>query len=259
MLMGIDDALSAVRGHLNDDLPLYSEALEGALKSVNPVFTRPEYAEFFWNCAKSTPGWIQTIFVQSAVAESIGSRNIFSYWQSVHGNKEVEDGLLWHAKDEARHSRIFLTLVDLTFPGFIPEQDRRDIEDSLYVVPRNHLQKVERKLPEPILLNYLATVNIAEIRTLINLHLLAPIFYTFAPADQKDKVMRLLQSLQKDEIKHISYTAKIINESAHESGKQFIGSMYRKNLQEFGDYSSRGLQEAIKMYGGGEFFDLLPI
>jgi hypothetical protein len=47
MLTGINDALSAVKQNINDDVPFYSDALEGALKSVNPVFTRPEYASFF--------------------------------------------------------------------------------------------------------------------------------------------------------------------------------------------------------------------
>jgi hypothetical protein len=256
MLTGIGDVLSIVREEVADDLPFYSDALEGALKSVNPVFVREEYAEFFWNCAKTLPGWIQTVFVQSAVAESIGSKNIFSYWQSVHGNEEAETGLLLHARDEARHSRIFLALVDLAFPEFLPAEDRRDIENSLNIIPANP-QKRSTAIPEPILLNYLASVNIAEIRTLINLHLLGPIFYSFASDKNKNKVMKLLQSLQKDEVTHISYTAALINSAGRDTGGLPLEEMYKKSLSEFSEYSRRGLEDAVERYGGGPFLRLI--
>jgi hypothetical protein len=144
----------------------------------------------------------------------------------------------------------------LTFPEFVPRHEREKIESSLYSLPTDP-KKLDRILPEPILLNYLASINMAEIRTLINLHLVAPIFYTFAPAEHKNSVMNLLHSLQSDEIKHISYTAKIINSTAVGSGSVFVKDMYERNLEEFGAYSLRGLEDAVKTYGGGNFFDLI--
>lgn len=256
MATSIADAMFAIKERIGNDLPVYSDALEVAFRDVNPVFVRKEYSDFFWECSKAIPGWLQTIFVHSAVAESIGSKTLLSYWESVQDNKEAEEGLLWHARDEARHSRIFLRLVDLSFPTFVLPKDRQEIEASLHKFPET-IKKSERRLPEPILLNYLALINMAEIRTLINLHLLAPIFYTLSPKENKDRVANLLFSLQRDEVSHIAYTAKIINDAGSGKGANYVKEMYKKNLTEFGIYSSKGLEDAVKTYGGGNFLDLL--
>lgn len=256
MLLGISDALDSVRSEVNSDLPFYSRALESAFRDAAPVFVRQEYADFFWNCATTIPGWAQTIFVQSAAAESIGSKTLYEYFQSVRNFSAAEDGLLRHSRDEARHSRIFLNLVELTFPSFLPAEEATKIRQSLFTPPTKH-EKSQINLPTPILLNYLALINQAEIRTLINLHLIAPIFYTLAPAEHRDRVADLLQSLQKDEVAHISYTARIIDDAARSGDEAFVFSMYQRNMEEFGEYSQKGLEEAIKKHGGSDFSHLL--
>jgi hypothetical protein len=257
-MKGIENAIEAVKAYLDDDFPFYSDALLPALVRVNPVFIRPKYADFFWNCASTMPGWLPNILVESAIAESIGSKTLLTYWKIVRNNEQAENGLLRHARDEAAHARVFLRLVDLAFPDFVPSEKRHEIDSSLHTIPRD-VEKQERRLPEVILLNYLTGINIAELRTLINLHLLAPMFYALTPDENKEAVSRLLNSLQRDEIHHIAYTAKLLDIFGRDGGGNLLNKMYKENLCEFGLYSTRGLEEAVRVHGGSEFFDLLQV
>jgi hypothetical protein len=257
-MKGIKNAIAAVKAYLNDDFPFYSDALLSAFVRVNPVFARPEYADFFWNCASTIPGWLPNILVESAIAESTGSKTLLTYWKIVRDNEQAENGLLRHARDEAAHARVFLRLVDLAFPDFVPFEKRHEIDSSLHVIPRD-VEKEDRRLPEMILINYLTRINMAELRTLINLHLVAPMFYALTPDENKEAVSRLLNSLQGDEIHHIAYTAKLLDFFGRDSGSNLLNKIYKENLYEFGLYSTKGLEEAVRIHGGNEFFDLLQV
>jgi hypothetical protein len=257
-MKGIKNAIAAVKAYLDDDFPFYSDALLPALARVNPVFIRPKYADFFWNCATTIPGWLPNILVESAISESIGSKTLLSYWKIVRDNEQAENGLLRHARDEAAHARVFLRLVDLAFPDFVPSEKRHEIDSSLHVIPRD-VEKQEGRLSEMLLLNYLTRINIAELRTLINLHLVAPMFYALTSDENKEGVSGLLNSLQRDEIRHIAYTAKLLDSFGRDGGGNQLNKMYKENLCEFGLYSTRGLEEAVRVHGGTEFFDLLQV
>lgn len=257
-MKGIKNAIAAVKAYLDDDFPIYSEALLPALARVNPVFIRPKYADFFWNCASTIPGWLPNILVDSAISESIGSKTLLTYWKIVRDNEQAENGLLRHARDEAAHARIFLKLVDLAFPDFVPSEKRQEIDSSLYTIPHD-VEKQEGHLSDIILLNYLTRINIAELRTLINLNLVAPMFYALTPDGNKEAVSGLLNSLQRDEIRHIAYTAELLDIFGRDGGGDQLNKMYMENLCEFGLYSTRGLEAAVRVHGGVEFFDLMQV
>ena len=257
-MKGIKNAIAAVKEYLNEDFPFYSDALLSAFVRVNPVFTRPKYADFFWHCGSTIPGWLPNILVESAIAESIGSKTLLTYWKIVKDNEQAENGLLRHARDEAAHAHVFLRLVDLAFPDFVPFEKRHEIDSSLHKIPGN-IEKEERRLPEMMLINYLTRINMAELRTLINLHLLAPMFYALTPDENKEAVSRLLNSLQRDELHHIAYTAELLEIFGRDSGGSLLNVIYKENLYKFELYSTQGLEEAIRAHGGNEFFDLLQV
>jgi Mg/Co/Ni transporter MgtE len=62
------------------------------------------------------------------------------------------------------------------------------------------------------MLDEIIQMNIGEIRTLINQMLMRPVVAAVTDDANRDKAVRLLDSLGDDEARHISYTADIIDE-----------------------------------------------
>src|SRR6187401_1284270 len=112
----IDEILAQLKNFSNDDLSQYTVILKDSFKQIEPVFTKPKYIDFFWHCASTVPGWIGEVVLANADVESQGSKKLLELWKSTTVNKEIEDSILFHAKDEARHSHLFVKLVSIAFP-----------------------------------------------------------------------------------------------------------------------------------------------
>ena len=203
-----------MREHLNEDCSAYSDLLGKAVLSIDPVFFRPEYSQFFWHCASTIPGWVQRVLVACTKSESRGSLGLLDLWKATTICEEAEVGLLRHAKDEARHSRMFLRMLRLTYPGFLASSTMEETQRALAVIRRDDEVKSGANVSEEDLIDQFVQLNITEIRTRIHLGFLAPIYFESTTDDKKSEVGELLQRLGRDEIVHIAYTAKLLNEWA---------------------------------------------
>lgn len=94
-----DEILSQLKDYSNDDLSRYTVLMKDAFKHVEPVFTKSKYLDFFWHCASTVPGWIAEVVLANADAESQGSKKLLDLWKSTTIDKEIEDSILFHAKD----------------------------------------------------------------------------------------------------------------------------------------------------------------
>lgn len=242
-----------------DDCSHYLSSLIRAFNSARPIFVHPDYEEFFWTCAATAPGWIQTVILQSAISESDGAKLLFKTWQAINYNNEVETGLLAHAKDEAYHSRIFLQLVSKVFPNYMTRAQAAEIRSGLYRIDSMKIQKSGLHLPEEIAIDYLVQINLSEVRTLMNLHLIAPVLCRLAPIDQREAVEKQLRSLQRDELRHISYTARLMEGWASAGDEKLVANLFARNMDEFNTYTVLGTKKAIEEYGQGKFPTLLDL
>lgn len=204
------DVLLAIREYLNQDLSHYGDDIVDAFSAVDPVFTRPQYADFFWHCASTMPGWLPQVVLANALAESQGSAKLLSLWETVDYNRAMEDKILRHAKDESRHSRLFLKVASLAFPSSIDSAASNGLIAELVDVRRTQYSKSGRRISQNVLIDHLVRMNTGEIRTRIHMHLLSPLIYTFAPQENKAKVKKILTGLVLDEVRHIGYTAKLM-------------------------------------------------
>lgn len=258
----VSELLDILREFTNHDLPYYSCFLREAFEAVQPVFMRKRYAEFFWNCSTSVPGYIERVIENSSVGEAEGSVKLFELWRGVDYNKQVANQILRHALDEARHSGIFLRLTNTVFPEFLTGDDialrksnlpdtkalqRKDVSDNITRVPEHHL------------IDHLVQMNIGEIRTRLHMHLFAPILYNLAPDAKRQQVRGWLSGLVNDELRHIAYTALLMEQWAEDGNAKLIGSLYRSRLAIFNHITVDHTESAIKNYGEGRFTDLLVI
>jgi hypothetical protein len=255
----VEDVLQAAREHLQEGLPFYSDSLRAAFAEVQPVFTRERYAELFWHCATRVPGWIARVVLANGRAEGEGSEKLLWLWREVDYNRHVEDQVLAHARDESRHSRIFVRLTERAFPGVFPGDQLERFEAALPDVRRCPHEKAPTRIPEQHLIDNLVQMNIGEIRTRLHMHLFAPVIYALAPDEHKLAVRRLLEGLVRDEVRHIGYTAKLMETWAEEDSGKLIRRLYRGRLHAFNRITVEQTESAILNYGQGRFPDLLEI
>jgi hypothetical protein len=255
----LDVLLDIVRESTKHDLPHYSESLRAAFLKVDPVFTRPRYAEFFWHCASRVPGYVPRVVLANGKAESEGSEKLFELWQGVENQPQVEKGVLAHAADESRHARIFVRLTELAFPGHFLPSTLLEFERSLPDVRRLKTLKVDLKLPDNFVIDHLVQMNIGEIRTRLHVHLFAPIVYGLTPATNKEAVRRLFEGLVRDEVRHISYTALLMEQWAQGGAATLIRQLYAGRLHTFNKITYTQTQAAVDAYGQGLFPDLVEI
>lgn len=251
--------VEALREYVDNDLPHYTDSLKKAFLETEPVFTRPRYSEFFWHCASNIPGWLPWILLANAQAESEGSAKLLSLWKDLDYNQEVETKILAHAKDESRHSRLFLQLTGRAFPRAVSASDIDQLAQTLPDVRKQNHQKSTTRVPENILIDHMVQMNIGEIRTRLHMMLLAPAIYAFSPTSEKETVKRILEGLLRDEVRHIGYTACLMEAWANAGARGLLNQLYSERLHDFHLITIQQTEASIHAYGQGKFPDLLEI
>lgn len=255
----LDKTLELVRAHTGDDLPRYTESVRYAFSQVAPIFVRPRYGEFFWHCCSTVPGWLPQVVLGNAQAESDGSTKLLSLWQQVNYNKEIEDRVLLHAIDEARHSRLFVKMVDMSFPGVFDDGLIGDYRKSLARIDKSKLSKSTAPIEETELIDHLVQMNMGEIRTRLHMELIAPALLAFTPPDSKDELTRRLEGLAHDEIVHIGYIASILERMCEDGDGELVRSLYVRRLHDFNQLTRDQTEPALANFSAGRFPDLLEI
>lgn len=253
------DLLTAIRRYIDDDLSHYTESIVEAFSDSDPVFTRQKYGEFFWHCASTVPGWLAQVVLANAQAESEGSAKLLLLWETVGYNKEIEAKVRLHAIDESRHSRLFLQLAQLAFPFLFDPSDLEQINTLLPDVRKIEWKKADHQISEDLLIDHLVQMNIGEIRTRIHMKLLAPVIHAFAPEENKPRVQQILLGLLMDEVRHIGYTANLMEKWARSGDADLIRQLYKQRLQEFHLITIQQTEAAVRDFGQGRFPELLEI
>jgi len=78
-------------------------------------------------------------------------------------------------------------------------------------------------------------MNIAEIRTCVHHLLQRPMLLVHCSPRRHRKLLRLLDSLLSDEIKHIAYTAKLIEEFAVRGNSRTVKKLMKTRLNDFNE------------------------
>jgi hypothetical protein len=255
----LNELLAIVREFTGDDLPHYTDGLTAAFAEVEPVFARPRYAELLWHCATNVAGYVERVVLTSAAGEAEGSEKLFELWRGVTYDADAEAQILQHATDEARHSRMFVRLTAQAFPRFLPAEASAEHERSLPDITTLPRTKSETNIPEDHLIDHLVQMNIGEIRTRLHMHLLAPIVLALTPDAHAKTVQGIFEALVQDEVRHIAYTASLMERWAGDGAAPLIARLYRGRLRTFNRLTVDHTEHTVRQYGQGRFPDLLEM
>ncbi|MFB4248625.1 MULTISPECIES: hypothetical protein [Pseudomonas] len=208
-----DIACSTLRALREQSVPLlphYDELLLNACSEAPPLFGEASYAEVYQEAAID-PQWLAISLITNAEREGDGATRLWNLAACTLDSAMAEQ-IRQHAIDESHHSRAYIRLLDMAFPGAVDPGLHHQL---LTLSPGYSRQQTPVATPgsayaHAITLDELIQMNIAEIRTRVHHLMQRPILLSFCPAHSRPQLARILDRLLYDETHHIAYTARLI-------------------------------------------------
>jgi hypothetical protein len=210
----------------------YIGALEKAIIEEPPPFGTLGYAEVY-SGASQDGQWLAISLISNAEREGDGAKRLWSLAACSVNSKEQQQ-LKRHAVDESRHALAYLALLDLTFPEATSPKFRRELnelspcysmEQSLFAVEGSPYAK------QPTIDDFVQ-MNIAEIRTALHHLMQRPALEQHCRPENRSQAKSIQQSLLKDELYHVAYTAVLIEQRAQTLGLDIVG-LFAKRFHDF--------------------------
>jgi hypothetical protein len=226
--------LSAM-GHTIRDLPHYQSALSQGCELHPPPFGEAWYSNRFREMACDA-GWVVQCLIANAKKEGDGARTLWSLAGAI-SEQTIARQVSQHAVDESRHARVYITMIELTFPGALDPSVAASLQD---VAPSYHANDAPPASPARerlVVVDEIIQMNIGEIRTRINQLLLRPVLCAWAPEEAIPRLHKALERLMVDETRHIEYTARLIEAAASEGLSDFVHEAMSKRIADFNEYT----------------------
>jgi rubrerythrin len=233
--------LRALAAHGVPALPAYRRALVRAFERFPPVFGRRAYADLYRRNARDRD-WVALSLATFAEGEGDGAERLWDMAASTP-HADVARQLRWHAIDEARHSRGYVTLLGLIFPAAVDEELLAQLKRLSPGYTRASPLRARRGSPyaRAATVDEIIQMNLAEMRTRIQHLFQRPVLLAYCPAQQRPRVRRILDSLLHDETRHIAYTARLIERTAQQSGLEPVMELMHERLRDFNELTEAEL------------------
>jgi hypothetical protein len=202
----IEDKLPA----LPIERPRYWSSFVKTCTEVNPPFGQAWYGDLFRQSALDL-NWLCRLLVINAQKEAFGACQLWKLAGRID-DESFSEKVRLHAIDESRHANFYIAMLELTFPNVATPDQSAELRK---ISPEFNPSDFPARSPassEIEILDEIIQMNIGEVRTLINQMLLRPVLEVIAPNETKDKLLGLVDSLGRDELAHVKYTAEIIDE-----------------------------------------------
>ena len=213
--------------------PAYLRALMEALAREPPPFGTREYSDVY-RAAAADRQWMAISLMANAEREGDGATRLWSLAACSADPEEVQL-LKEHAVDESRHALAYLALLDLAFPDSVEPKFRAELEQ---LSPRFRMSQPLRaakgspyaRTPS---IDDFVQMNIAEIRTTIH-HLMQRVALSaHCPPENLVRMTKVLDMLLRDELRHVAYTAVLIDRKAASAGQEGLPQMFCRRMRDF--------------------------
>jgi len=233
--------MALFQSRLRDGCPNYFSALDRALEDEPPPFGTKTYSDLY-RSASSDARWMAVSLMTNAEREGDGAKRLWSL-SACSSNKEEQQLLKAHAVDESRHALFYLALLDLAFPEITEPSFRLELQKlSPRYSMRMELFAVDGSpyAKEPSIDDFIQ-MNIAEIRTTIHHLMQRSALAVHSSVKNRDGIKMILDALLHDELRHVAYTAGLIERLAQSATPPDLLSLFRKRLRDFNEITSEEL------------------
>jgi rubrerythrin len=228
-------ALGALAEHGVPALPAYRRALVSAFNRFPPAFGKKAYADVYRRNARDRE-WVALSLATFAEGEGDGAERLWDLAASTE-DAEVAALVKWHAIDEARHSRGYVTLLGLVFPESVDDELLTQLRalSPGYTRATPLLARRRSSYARPVTVDELIQMNIAEIRTRLQHLVQRPVLLRYCRPERRARTRRILDSLLLDETRHIAYTARLIERAAQRSGPEPVMELMAARVRDFNE------------------------
>jgi hypothetical protein len=227
------------------ECPTYFKALEKALREEPPPFGMKAYSDIYRRASEDAK-WMAISLITAAEREGDGAKRLWSL-AACSVNEEEQRLLKRHAVDESKHALLYLALLDLSFPNAVESSFHSElrklspgytIEQPLFAVEGSPYSRA------PSVDDFLQ-MNIAEIRTTIHQAMQRQALNKHCPANNLPRLTRILDSLRRDELSHVAYTAVLIERKAYGVEQSRVSNLFCKRFRDFNDITTQELGDKI--------------
>ncbi|TYC53906.1 hypothetical protein FMN50_13700 [Rhodobacterales bacterium] len=227
------------------DCPTYMSALEYALAAAPPPYDTREYDDLF-RISSEDATWMAVSLITNAEREGDGAKRLWSL--AACSRHDTEQHLLkTHAVDESRHALYYLRLLDIAFPGITDPafrvklqalSPRFGMEQDLFPVEGSPYAKV------PTIDDFIQ-MNIAEIRTTIHHLMQRKALRKHCDDVAFGRIEPLLDALLRDELRHVGYTADLIENFARQMVTGELQKLMTRRISDFNQITHDELGNAV--------------
>lgn len=225
------------------DCPIYQGILQRALAEEPPPFGEESYERIFREAAGDGQ-WLAISIITNAEREGDGATRLWSL--AACSEIESEQALLKrHAVDESSHSLAYLALLDLSFPGAVSSEFRQQLDQLSPGYAMAKPLRAREGSPYarvPSIDDYIQ-MNIAEIRTTLHHLMQREAIANHCPPENLPRVVKILNSLLRDELGHVAYTAILIEEKARVAEPGAVQTLFSRRLRDFNEITRRELSQ----------------
>jgi hypothetical protein len=227
------------------DCPKYVAALDKALSKEPPPFGTKAYSDIY-RAASASGQWLAMSLMTNAEREGDGAKRLWSL-AACSDDDEERQLLKRHACDESSHALAYLALLDLSFPGAVEPNFRAELNQlSPHFSMGQKLLAVEGSpyARKPTVDDYMQ-MNIAEIRTTIHHLMQRTALAKHCPEANMPRATKVLNSLLRDELSHVAYTAVLIDRKANSADPKKFQALFRKRIRDFNRITNDELGERV--------------
>lgn len=227
------------------ECPLYLAALNGALLEEPPPFDTDEYAKIY-HAASKDPQWMAISLITNAEREGDGAKRLWSLG-ACSSDREEQQLLKRHAVDESRHALAYLALLDLSFPGTVSPAFRQELNalSPGYAMHQALVAVAGSPYAKPPSVDDFLQMNIAEIRTAIHHLMQRQALAEHCSPENRSQARMIQQSLLRDELYHVAYTAALIERKAQSAARNEVPALFSKRFRDFNLITTEELGEKI--------------
>jgi hypothetical protein len=225
--------------------PSYFAALDTALREHPPPFGTQAYEDLYRD-ASANGQWMAISLMTNADREGDGATRLWSLAACSH-DREEQQLLKRHAVDESSHALAYLALLDLTFPEAVSPAFRTELKQLSpgYSMAKELFPVENSPYARTPTLDDFIQMNIAEIRTTLHHLMQRSALAVHCPAENLPRTTKILDSLLRDELSHVAYTAELIERKAQGAESGALPALFCRRLQDFNRITREELGQKI--------------